>query len=31
MRQSIDAYRDPWLEAINPATANQFATVVTPA
>jgi len=29
IQASVDAYRDPWLEAQEPATANQFRTVVT--
>lgn len=28
MQESIDAYRDPWEEAGNPATANQFRTML---
>ena len=29
MQASVDAYRDPWLEATEPATPDQFRTVVT--
>jgi nitrite reductase (NADH) large subunit len=29
MQASVDAYRDPWREATDPATTNQFRTVVT--
>ncbi|MGH3865994.1 MAG: hypothetical protein ACRDQ4_07610 [Pseudonocardiaceae bacterium] len=25
MRESLDAYRDPWLEGRDPATSGQFA------
>ncbi len=25
LQSSVDAYRDPWLEAVTPATPNQFA------
>ncbi|QQP93156.1 NAD(P)/FAD-dependent oxidoreductase (plasmid) [Skermanella sp. TT6] len=28
MQESIDAYRDPWLEGQNPATPNQFTSLV---
>jgi len=28
MQRSVDAYRDPWLEAVTPATANQFGSLL---
>jgi nitrite reductase (NADH) large subunit len=28
MQKSVDAYRDPWLEAYEPATANQFVSLL---
>jgi nitrite reductase (NADH) large subunit len=28
MQKSVDAYRDPWLEAYTPATPNQFASLL---
>jgi nitrite reductase (NADH) large subunit len=28
MQAQVDAYRDPWLEAAEPATPNQFRSVL---